>query len=84
MAAGPDSAAFDLTLFVIHYKSGGPGNYWREKEAAKTAELVAAFEQAVAEGKGAVAFHGRMIDGPIADIERLVLERARKAGKSDE
>lgn len=43
-AAGPGSAAFDLTLFVIHYKSGGPGNYWREKEAAKTAELVAAFE----------------------------------------
>jgi hypothetical protein len=27
-----------------------------------------------------VAFRGRMIDGPIADIERIVLERARKAG----
>jgi citrate lyase beta subunit len=34
----------------------------------------------VAAGKGAVAFRGRMIDGPIADIERIVLERARKAG----
>jgi citrate lyase beta subunit len=49
-------------------------------EVAYARELVAAFEQAVAEGKGAVAFRGRMIDGPIADIEKLVLERARKAG----
>jgi len=50
------------------------------EEVIYARELVAAFEQAVAEGKGAVAFRGRMIDGPIADIERLVLERARKAG----
>jgi citrate lyase beta subunit len=51
-----------------------------QEEIAYARELVAAFEQAVAEGKGAVAFRGRMIDGPIADIERKVLERARKAG----
>jgi len=51
------------------------------EEVTYARELVAAFEQAVAEGKGAVAFRGRMIDGPIADIERLVLERAGKAGK---
>jgi len=51
-----------------------------QEEVAYARELVAAFEQAVAEGKGAVAFRGRMIDGPIADIERIVLERARKAG----
>ena len=50
------------------------------EEVAYARELVAAFEQAVAAGKGAVAFQGRMIDGPIADIERIVLERARKAG----
>ncbi|MGE0821319.1 MAG: CoA ester lyase [Candidatus Binatia bacterium] len=50
------------------------------EEVEYARELVAAFEQAVAEGKGAVAFRGRMIDGPIADIERIVLERARKAG----
>jgi len=49
-------------------------------EVTYAQELIAAFEQAVAEGKGAVAFRGRMIDGPIADIEKLVLERARKAG----
>jgi len=51
-----------------------------QEEVAYARELIAAFEQAVAEGKGAVAFRGRMIDGPIADIERIVLERARKAG----
>lgn len=50
------------------------------EEVAYARDLVAAFEQAVAEGKGAVAFRGRMIDGPIADIEKLVLERARAAG----
>lgn len=51
-----------------------------QEEVTYARELVAAFEQAVAEGKGAVAFRSRMIDGPIADIEKLVLERARKAG----
>ncbi len=50
------------------------------EEVEYARELVAAFEQAVAEGKGAVAFRGRMIDGPIADIEKIVLDRARKAG----
>jgi len=50
------------------------------EEVAYARELVVAFEQAVAEGKGAVAFRGRMIDDPIAAIERKVLERARKAG----
>ena len=49
------------------------------EEVAYARDLLAAFDQAVAEGKGAVAFRGRMLDGPIADIERKVLERARKA-----
>jgi len=52
------------------------------EEVMYARELVAAFEQAVAEGKGAVAFRGRMIDGPIAEIERIVLDRARKVGKN--
>src|SRR5262249_41891582 len=51
-----------------------------QEELEYARDLVTAFEQAVAEGKGAVAFRGRMIDGPIADIERLVIERARAAG----
>ena len=50
------------------------------EEVAYARDLLAAFDGAVAEGKGAVAFRGRMIDGPIADRERMVLERARKAG----
>lgn len=32
--------ALDVTIFVCHQKSGGPGGYWREREAAKTVELV--------------------------------------------
>ena len=50
------------------------------EEVEYARELVSAFAQAVAEGKGAVAFRGRMIDGPIAEIEKIVLERAKKAG----
>ena len=50
------------------------------EEVEYARELIAAFKQAVGEGKGAVAFRGRMIDGPIADIERIVLERAKKVG----
>lgn len=34
-----DKPAYDLTLFVVHHKSGQPGGYWREREAAKTVEL---------------------------------------------
>jgi citrate lyase subunit beta/citryl-CoA lyase len=49
-------------------------------EVAYARELIETFDKAVAEGKGAVAFRGRMLDGPIVDIERIVLERARKAG----
>lgn len=50
------------------------------EEVTYAHDLVATFEHAVAEGQGAVKFQGRMIDGPIADIERIVLERAKKAG----
>jgi endonuclease/exonuclease/phosphatase family metal-dependent hydrolase len=43
---GPDGAAakatkpYEVTLLVVHQKSGGPGGYWREKEASKTVDLV--------------------------------------------
>lgn len=49
-------------------------------EVAYAEELVKAFEDAVRAGNGAVSFQGRMIDEPIANIERIVLERARLAG----
>lgn len=36
---------YTLTLFVVHQKSGGKeGEYWREKEAAKTSELAKAMQ----------------------------------------
>jgi len=34
--------AWTLTLFVVHHKSGRGGDYWRQAEAERTAELVAA------------------------------------------
>ncbi len=55
-----------LTLFVVHHKSGGPGGYWREAEAARTAELA----RAAAEGDRAVAvlgdFNAKREDAPMA------------------
>lgn len=51
------------------------------EEVTYARELVAAFDQAVARGEGAVAFRGRMIDGPVAEIERKVLDRAQRAGR---
>lgn len=36
---------YQVTLFVVHQKAGAPGNYWREKEAAKTVQLVGEFQQ---------------------------------------
>jgi endonuclease/exonuclease/phosphatase family metal-dependent hydrolase len=44
-ALAEGAPAYELTLFVVHQKSGGPGGYWREREAVKTVELVAAFEK---------------------------------------
>lgn len=32
-----------ITFFVCHQKSGGPGGYWREREALKTVELMQEF-----------------------------------------
>lgn len=37
--ANDGSAPYELTLFVVHQKSGSDGTYWREKEAAKVVEL---------------------------------------------
>ncbi len=50
------------------------------EEIAYARRVVEAFEAASREGKGAFMLDGRMIDGPIVDTERTVLERARRAG----
>ncbi len=38
--------AYDLTLFVVHHKSGRHSGYWRDKEAEKVCELIKEFEAA--------------------------------------
>jgi citrate lyase subunit beta/citryl-CoA lyase len=48
----------------------------RPEDVARAQRLVAAFEAALAEGKGAVAFEGDMIDKPIVDRARRLIARA--------
>lgn len=47
----------------------------RTEEVEHAKRLVAAFEAALAEGKGAVAFEGNMIDKPIVDRARRLIAR---------
>lgn len=49
-----------------------------EAELALAREIVAAFDAAVKEGRGAFALHGRMIDAPVADQARATLARAAR------
>jgi citrate lyase subunit beta/citryl-CoA lyase len=48
----------------------------RPEEVERAKRLVAAFEAALADGKGAVAFEGNMIDKPIVDRARRLIARA--------
>ncbi len=36
---------YDFTLFVVHHKSGGEGDYWREAEARGLAEIVTGIQK---------------------------------------
>jgi citrate lyase subunit beta/citryl-CoA lyase len=47
-----------------------------EAEIAHAERMVAAYDAAIAEGKGAVSFEGRMIDIPVVDRARATLARA--------
>jgi citrate lyase subunit beta/citryl-CoA lyase len=47
------------------------------EEIALSREIIAAFEAAVREGRGAFSLHGRMIDLPIVDQARATLARVR-------
>lgn len=49
----------------------------RPEEVERAKRLVAAFEAALAEGKGAVAFEGNMIDKPIVDRARRLIARCQ-------
>ncbi|MBW6399722.1 CoA ester lyase [Roseomonas sp. HJA6] len=46
-------------------------------EVERARRLIAAFDAAIAEGKGAVAFEGQMIDLPVVERARRLLGRAR-------
>ncbi|NMJ42274.1 CoA ester lyase [Roseomonas sp. JC162] len=46
-------------------------------EVERARRLIAAFDAALAEGKGAVAFEGQMIDLPVVERARRLLARAR-------
>lgn len=48
----------------------------RPEEVARAKRLVAAFEAALAEGRGAVAFEGQMVDRPIVERARRLIARA--------
>jgi citrate lyase subunit beta/citryl-CoA lyase len=47
-----------------------------DAEIALSQEIVAAFDAALREGRGAFALHGRMIDAPVAEQARATLARA--------
>jgi len=61
---------YTVTLFVVHQKSGGSGNYWREKEAAKTVELLSEFETSNPQANILLMgdFNARPDDNPIKII----------------
>ena len=48
-----------------------------EAELDRARRLIAAFEQGLVEGQGAVAFEGEMVDLPVAQRARALLARAR-------
>ena len=64
-----------LTLFAIHHKSGGPGGYWREREAAKVAELAKAAAGAAWADSAAVAVLGdcnaRLSEPPLQEYLKV-------------
>jgi len=54
------------------------------ERVAQARRVVEGFEQALAGGSGVFSLDGKMIDAPLVEIERRVLERARRAGVSSE
>ena len=51
-----------------------------EEEVAAARKLLAAWEEAQGRGLGVVQFDGRMVDGPIAERARHVIEQAQAIG----
>ena len=55
----------------------GPEHIKLLSEVERARRLIAAFDVALAEGKGAVAFEGAMIDLPVVERARRLLARVR-------
>ena len=53
------------------------------EEIARSRRIVAAAQQAAAEGRGAYQVEGRMVDGPFVTRARQLLEQAQSAGLLD-
>lgn len=53
------------------------------EDLAKARALIDAYDKALGEGRGAVAFENRMIDQPVADRARAVLAQARRIAEKD-
>lgn len=49
-----------------------------EEQLSWARDVVAAYDQALAEGRGAVALNGEMIDAPVVERARRLLERATR------
>lgn len=66
---------------LIHPNQIGPANEVYQptaSEIAQAEQIVAAAERAAADGKGALRVNDRMVDRPVIDRARVVLERARR------
>lgn len=61
---------YALTLYVVHAKSGGPGEYWRRAEAAALAEIVGAHMAAEPRANIAIVgdFNAFLSDGSVQTI----------------
>jgi citrate lyase subunit beta/citryl-CoA lyase len=52
----------------------------RPERVAVALRVVEAWDRARADARGVFTLDGRMIDAPVIEVERRVLERARRAG----
>ncbi len=50
------------------------------EKVERARRLIAAWEEARAAGRAVLAFEGQMVDAPLVEVQRRLLERARRAG----
>jgi citrate lyase subunit beta/citryl-CoA lyase len=69
------SAIHPMHIPVLNEEYGA-----RPEEVARAKRMVAAFEETLGRGVGAVTFEGQMIDGPVVARAYNLLKRTRRAG----